>query len=64
VQITAATGDKIAAQKGAAKTATRTDSGPSIQASRNIENKTPRKERSQHTKKILSNRGFTTVNSV
>jgi hypothetical protein len=62
--MTAVARDKIAAQKGAAKTATRTDSGPSIQANRNIENKKPRKERSQLTRKILSNGDFTTVNSV
>jgi len=54
VKATANIGEKMIAQKGAAKTATRTDSGPSSPANKYIKKKTPRKKRNQLTKKILN----------
>ena len=54
MKATASMGDKMIAQKGAAKTATRTDSGPSSPANKYVNEKTPRKKRNQLTKKILN----------
>jgi hypothetical protein len=54
VKATANIEDKMIAQKGAAKTATRTDSGPLSPANKYIREKTPRKKRNQLTKKILN----------
>jgi len=56
--------DKMIAQKGAAKTATRTDSGPSSPANKYIKKKTPKKKRNQLIKKILSRLDTMTAHSL
>ena len=54
MKATANIDDRMIAQKGATKTATRTDSGPSSPANKYIRKKTPRKKRNQLIKKILN----------